>query len=131
MDKHSGGEVVREIKFRGISNYDSVFVYGDLQRDKYFNFYITELTDEGLTFDVDSETIGQYTGLKDRNGKEIYEGDIVKNTIGKLEKVVFNQGAFKTQSINHPNANLYLLESYIGYIEVIGNIYENREGLNE
>lgn len=69
----------------------------------------------------------QYTGLKDNNDKEIYEGDIIRNTIGKLEKIVFNKGAFKTQSISHPNANLYLLESYFDYIEVIGNIYENPE----
>lgn len=67
------------------------------------------------------------TGIKDKDGKEIYEGDIIKNTQGYLEKVIFNNGSFQAASINFPNANLYLLSSYNDYVEVIGNIYENIE----
>ena len=75
--------------------------------------------------------ISQYTGLKDRQGQEVYEGDIVKFKglfdMGKYENVeiVFDKGEFCIKwrgSICH---NLLALNS--DSIEVIGNIYENKE----
>lgn len=70
--------------------------------------------------------IMQYTGLKDRNGKEIYEGDIILfNNFGDtLDKVVYSPGCF------HTSGGGYLLDE-IREIEVIGNIYENPELLEE
>jgi uncharacterized phage protein (TIGR01671 family) len=70
----------------------------------------------------------QYTGLKDKNGKEIYEGDIL-GRIGFFHKVVINDGTnFYSYSVNNPQS-IFILNKFSidGYDEIIGNIYENPE----
>lgn len=112
---------MREIKFRGKRVDNGEWVYGSLiQRIGY-----TEIFDDVFTWVIVPETIGQYTGLKDKNDTEIYEGDVVRAG-GSITEVSFFRGCFYT--VIH-NSN-YRLSGW-KTLEVIGNIHDNPELLKE
>lgn len=85
-------------------------------------FQLLMPVDDDYPYIVDA-IIMQYTGLKDKNGKEIYEGDIVDTENGIYEVLWYGEGACFRFHI------LGSLESPLNYddIKVIGNIYENPE----
>ena len=136
----------REIKFRGKDREN--WHYGDLVQEirhndnKLFDGTMTHIRNFeykngdyiGDSFPVNPDTIGQYTGLQDENGKEIYEGDIVRiivnNNIEKICRVEFKNGIFGVMFSK--NKDLTAFPHFCNTtFEVIGNVFENGDILND
>lgn len=135
---------MRDIKFRGIridTNpiYKSKWAYGYLIIDDSGEVNIVKnYGDDAYSWDaVVPESVGQYTGLKDRNEKEIYKGDIARNKLGSIGVIEYHSSwaafYFKLAIGKNEDGDIVKMTSSIpmwrewATLEVIGNIYENPE----
>ena len=135
---------MREIKFRAwYKPYKQMCQVESLRFDGngvYTAVLIEEPFYDRRLVEADEIVIEQYTGLKDKNGREIYEGDIIfqkplsKNSIGWVGKIIFKQGAFMAEVYERGKIVMYLFLSDFNpekTSEVIGNTHKNPELVEE
>ena len=119
-------------KFRGKNTYGKWF-YGSLIRFEnniccIFTMQKHDAPIDLCFYEVEPETVGEFTGLQDSNGKEIYEGDICKVRLNSekpdaIGVIVFTRGCYYW--------NEYFLYEVIHELEVINNIHDNPELLEK
>lgn len=120
---------MREIKFRG-KRPNGQWIYGALIPAELSWWGLTSIADKNRRYEVDPETVGQFTGVYDSEEKPVYEGDIIHFLHRKKFRtgvIYYNNGEFRVRNwvdLRHDNLNLVFL---FNSIYVIGNIHDNRK----
>ena len=130
---------MREILFRGKRTDNGEWIegayspfnlnfFGEREEKPHIIIISDDEDIDGLWCEVIPETVGQYTGLTDKNGKRIFEGDIVSlvKHDSLIYKVVYVPCRYEL--VNSKGVNCFVLDIYKSEnIEVIGNIHDNPE----
>ncbi len=138
---------MREIKFRGYDTEFKKITYFDDEEYDYrppLSFRLDQVFKKDSNYNdyedfeykdiTDKLVIMQYTGLKDKNRNEIYEGDIVKaliNGIWYIGQVIYEHSGFTIDITNNKQLKFGRRGIIERFTEVIGNIYENKNLLEE
>lgn len=142
---------MRPIKFRGWNEKNKRWLYGAYLVNRGFPYIVEDGIQspfaEPADFMVGEDTVGQFTGLKDKNGIEIYEYDIIgyKAHEGYLlesfiAEVVFENGAFGYRRKNSMLDGIGVFEpfckhdciqeDFLDYVEVVGDVYDDKKWLD-
>lgn len=120
---------MREILFRGRRTDNGEWVYGYVCRygwtGKENTYIVPNYASALYSVEVDPKTVGQYTGLVDKNGTKIFEDDIILlRSDEEPYQVVFDEACFHV----YDSSVCYIMDNFYDYeMEVIGNIYDNPE----
>ena len=136
-----------EKKFKNASFFSNGFVFGSLviYENKYYICLNIKLNMSGIIFnsnesnmtatmiEVIPETVGQFTGLTDKNGKKIFEGDVLRAAYQPEQDVIieWSDGSFRFRRADKPKdyvyCNIRYIQNAVGRLKIIGNIYDNPE----
>jgi uncharacterized phage protein (TIGR01671 family) len=109
----------REILFRGKRRDSKEWIYGSLIDFRDGDFAITVKSSIPTWAIVQPETVGQYSGIKDKNGSKIFEGDIVERDDMRVpQEIIFHYGTFREKDTDTISSTSW---------KVIGNIHDNPE----